>query len=90
MTTFTGDTTIPLLTMTTPLIEEKLVIDEQINELYLPLTSTVILKRKQEMLCVPPDFKKNLTADAMVDSRAPNCQCNSPKRIGHNKTKEPE
>ena len=42
--------------------------DEQTNEVYLPLTSTVVLKRKQEMLYVPLDFEKNLTVDALVDS----------------------
>ena len=44
--------------------------DEQTNEIYLPLTSTVILKRKQEILYVPLDFEKNLTVDALVDSGA--------------------
>ena len=44
--------------------------DEQTNELYLPLTSTVVLKRKQEMLYVPLDFENNLTVDALVESRA--------------------
>ena len=44
--------------------------DEQTNEVYLPLTSTVVQKRKQEMLYVPPDFENNLTVDALVDSRA--------------------
>ena len=64
-----GDTTSPLTT-TTPLIEEGLVRDEQTNEVYLPLTSTVVLKRKQEMLYVPLDFENNLTVDALVDSGA--------------------
>ena len=62
--------TIPPRTTATPLIEEGLVRDEQTNELYLPLTSTVILKRKQEMLYVPLDFENNQTVDALVDSRA--------------------
>ena len=44
--------------------------DEQTNELYLPLTSTVNLKRKQEMLHMPLDFGNFLTIDALVDSRA--------------------
>ena len=44
--------------------------DEQTNELYLPLTSTVVLKRKQEMHYVPLDFENNHTVDALVDSRA--------------------
>ena len=70
MTTPNGDTTTPPLTTTTPLIEEGLVRDEQANEIYLPLTSTVVLKRKQEMLYVPLDFQKNLTVDARLDSGA--------------------
>ena len=70
VTTPNEQTTTPPLTTATPLIEEALVRDEQTNELYLPLTSTVVLKRKQEMLYVPPDFEDNLTVDALVDSRA--------------------
>ena len=66
-TTCTGDTTIPPLTTTSPLIEEKLVRDEHTKEVYLPLTYTVVLKRKQEM---PLDFKNNLTVDALLDSGA--------------------
>ena len=65
-----GDTTTPPLTTATPLIEERLVRDEQTNEIYLPLTSTVVPKRKQEMLYVPLDFENNLTVDALVDSGA--------------------
>ena len=45
MTTLTGDTTTPLLTTTTPLIEEGWGRDGQTNEFYLPLTSTVVLKK---------------------------------------------
>ena len=69
-TTLTGDTTIPPLTTTTPLIEEGLVSDEQTNEVYLLLTSTVVLKRKPEKLYLPLDFGKVLTVDAPVDSGA--------------------
>ena len=69
-TTLTGDTTTSLLTTATPLVEEGLVRDEQTNEIYLPLTSTVVLKRKQEMLYVPLDFENNPTVDALVDSGA--------------------
>ena len=68
LTTPKGDTTTPPLTTATPLTEERLVRDEQTNEVYLPLTSTVVLKRKQEMLYVPLDFANNLTVDAQVDS----------------------
>ena len=70
VTTPNGDTTTPPLTTATPLNEEGLVRDEQTNEVYLPLTSTVVLKRKQEMLYVPLDFEINLTVDAPVDSGA--------------------
>ena len=70
MTIPNGDTRTPPLTTATPLIEEGLVRDEQTNEVYLPLTSTVVLKRKQEMLYVPLDFENNFTVDAPVDSRA--------------------
>ena len=66
-TTPFGYTTTPLLTTATPLIEEGLVRDEQTNEIYLPLTSTVVLKRKQEMLDVPLYFENNLTVDPLVD-----------------------
>ena len=49
-TTITGDLTIPTLTTTTPLIEEGLMRNEQTEEVYVPLTSTVLLERKQETL----------------------------------------
>ena len=68
--TLDGDTTTPPLTTATPLIEEALLRDEKTNEVYLPLTSTVILIRKQEMLYVPLDFENILTVDALVDSGA--------------------
>ena len=70
VTTPNGDRTTPPLTTVTPLIEEGLVRDEQTNEVYLSLTSTVVLKRKQEMLYVPLDFENHLTVDALVDSGA--------------------
>ena len=70
VTTPDGDTTTSPLTTATSLIEEGLVRDEQTNEIYLPLTSTVVLKRKQEMLYVPLDSENNLTVDALVDSGA--------------------
>ena len=70
VTTLNGDTTTPLLTTATPLYEERLVRHEQTNDVYFPLTSTVVLKRKQEMLYVPLDFENNLTVDALVESGA--------------------
>ena len=51
-------------------IEERLVRDETTNELYMPLSSTIVLKRKKEMLYVPLDFKNGSTIDALVDSGA--------------------
>ena len=66
-TTLNGDTTNPPLTTATPLVEERLVRDEQTIEVYLPLTSTKVLKRKQEMLYVPLDFENNLTVYVLVD-----------------------
>ena len=65
--TLTRDNINPLLTKTTPHIGEGLVRDEQTNELYLPLTSTVVLKHKKEKSCVPLDFKSSLNTDAPVD-----------------------
>ena len=44
--------------------------DEQTKEVYLQLTSAVVLKRKQEMLYVPRDFENNLTVYALLDSGA--------------------
>ena len=44
VTTPNGDTTTPPLTTATPLIEEGLVRDQQTNEVYLQLTSKVVLK----------------------------------------------
>ena len=70
VTTPNGLTSTPLLTTATPLFEEGLVRDEQTNDVYLPLTSTVVLKRKQEMLHVPLDFENYLTVDALVDPGA--------------------
>ena len=70
MTTLNEDTTTPPLTTATLLIEEGLVRHERTNRVYLPLTSTVVLKRIQEMLYVLLDFENNLTVDALVDSRA--------------------
>ena len=70
VTTLNGNATTPPLTTATPIIEEGLVRDEQTNEIYLPITNTVVLKLKQEMLYVPLDFENNLTVDALVDSGA--------------------
>ena len=55
---------------TTSQIKERLVGDDIINELYMPLSSTIVLKRKKEMLYVPLDFENGLTRDALVNSGA--------------------
>ena len=44
--------------------------DEITNELYMPLSSTIVLKRKKEMLYVPLDFENGLTINALNDSGA--------------------
>ena len=52
MTAFTGDTTIPPLTITSPLIEEGLVRNEQTNEVYPTLTCTTCVETKlRNALC---------------------------------------
>ena len=50
--------------------EERLVRDDSSNELYMPLSSTIVLKRKKEMFYVPLDFESGLTIDAPVDAGA--------------------
>ena len=44
--------------------------DDITKELYMPLSSTIVLKRKKKMLYVPLDFENGLTIDALVDSGA--------------------
>ena len=65
-----GDNNISPPPITISQIEERLVRDDSTNELYMPLSSTIVLKRKKEMLYVPLDFKNGLTIDALVDSAA--------------------
>ena len=65
-----GDDNISPPEITTSPIQEQLVRDENTNELYMPLSSTIVLKRKKEMLYVPLDFENGLTIDALVDSGA--------------------
>ena len=55
-----GDDTNPPVTITTPPIEEKLVRDENMNELYMPPSFSIVLKRIEEMLYVPLDFRNGL------------------------------
>ena len=65
-----GDDNISPPEITTSQIQEQLVRDENTNEFYMALCSTIVLKRKKEMLYVPLDFKNGLTIDALVDSGA--------------------
>ena len=65
-----GDDNISPPKITTSQIEEQLVSDDITNELYIPLSSTIVLKRKKEMLYVPLDFENGLTIYALADSGA--------------------
>ena len=62
-----GDDNISPPEITTLQIQEQLVRDDITKELYMPLTSTIVLKRKKEMLYVSLDFENGLTIDALVD-----------------------
>ena len=58
MTTYDiGDDNISPPAKTISQIEEHFVRDDITNELYLPLSSTIVLKRKKKMLYVPLDFE---------------------------------
>ena len=65
-----GDDNIFPPSITTSQIEEQLLRDDSTNELFMPLSSTIVLKRKKEMLYVPLDFENGLTIEALVDSGA--------------------
>ena len=65
-----GDDNISPPEITTSQIEKRLVRDDITNELYMPLSSTNVLKRKKELLYVPLDFENSLIIDALIDSGA--------------------
>ena len=65
-----GDENFPPPKIKKKQIEEQLVRDDITNELYMPLSSTIVLKRKKELLYVLLDFRNGLTIDALVDSGA--------------------
>ena len=65
-----GDDNIFPSEITTSQIQDQLVRDDITNELYMPLSSTIVLKRKKKMLYVPLDFENGFTIDALVDSGA--------------------
>ena len=64
-----GDEKISTLNITNSQIEEQLVRIDITIELYMPLSSTIVLKRKEEMMYDPLAFGNGLTKDALVDSR---------------------
>ena len=64
-----GDDKISPPKITSSQIEEQLVRDDTTNEVYIPLSCTIVLKRKKDAV-VPLDFENGLTIDALVDSRA--------------------
>ena len=66
----TGDDNIPPTKITTTKKEGRLLTAKIANEFYMPLSSTIVLKRKAEMLYVPLYSKNGLTTDALVDSGA--------------------
>ena len=71
MTTYgNGDDSSSPAESTTSQIQEQLLRDDITNELYMTLPSTIVLKRKKEILYVPLDFENGLTIDALVDSGA--------------------
>ena len=63
-----GDDNIYLPEITTSQIDERFVRDDNTNELYMPLSSTIVLKRKKKIFYVPLDFEGGLTIDAFVVS----------------------
>ena len=65
-----ADDTISPPEITTSQIQKQLVRDDITNELYMPLSSTIVLKREKKMLYVPLDFENGLKIDALVDSGA--------------------
>ena len=52
-----GDDNISPPKITTSQIEQQLVRDDTTNELYMPLSSTIVLKRKKDAVC-PPGLRK--------------------------------
>ena len=64
-----GDDNIYPPRKTTSQIEERLAKDDTTNEVYMPLFSTIDLKRKKELPYDTLDFENGLRIDALVDSR---------------------
>ena len=79
-----GDDNISPPKITNTQIEEQLVRHDITNEPYMPLSSTIVPKRKKKLLYVPLDFKNGLTIDALVDSRA-YVSAKGQKKLGRSK-----
>ena len=65
-----GDDKISPPKITTSQIEERLVRADFTNELNMPLSSTIVIKRRKKMPYVPLDFENGLTILALLDSGA--------------------
>ena len=70
MTCVNGDENISPPVKTISQIEERLLRDETTIEVYMPLSSTNVLKRKEERFYVPLEVENGLKIDALVDSGA--------------------
>ena len=80
-----GDDNISPPKIITSQVDERLVRDDITNELYMPVSSTILLKRKKEMLYVHLEFENGLTIAALVDSGSVLVQ-----KLGkHNQTTSP-
>ena len=60
-----GDSNISPPPITISQIEERLVRNDGTNELYMPLSSTIVLKRKKEIVVCPSGFRE------WLDNRCP-------------------
>ena len=69
-TSDSGDDNISPPKITTSQVEEHLVRDDITNELLMPLSSTIVLKRKKEKLYVLLDFENGSKIIALVESGA--------------------
>ena len=73
---------------TTSQIEERLMRDDFTNELYMPLSSTIVLKRKKKLLDVPLDLKNGSKIDALVALRS-YVSAIAQKKLNNNKQQAP-
>ena len=69
-TKHSGDNNLTHPRITASQIEQRLVRDEIMNEPYKPLSFSIVLKQKKEMLYVPLDFENGRTKEAFVELEA--------------------